>query len=233
MSRSSVAPAVTRGYAGRAQPRERRRTMSEHLPKRDVAAQLRDLARTVREQKWLILLCVVVTTAAAVVFTALQEPKYQATAKILLQDDNLAQALAGTGFSGTDPHRRAVTDAQLVPLPAVAERVSKTVKGSLATAAVSTSLNGDSNVLSVNVIDPSPTRAAILANAFAKQYLNFRADTNRTLVRSARVKLSARLAQLPRRSPQARVLRNQVRQLKLLASLQTGDAQVVSAAQPA
>jgi receptor protein-tyrosine kinase len=207
--------------------------MSEHLPKRDVAAQLRDLARTVREQKWLILLCLVTTTAVAVVFTALEQPLYQATAKILLQDDNLTQAVAGTGFGGADPHRRAVTDAQLVPLPAVAERVSRTVKGSLATAAVSTSLNGDSNVLSVIVTDPSPTRAATLANAFAKQYLSFRADTNRALVRSAIGKLSARLAQMSPRSPQARALSNQVRQLRILASLQTGDAQVVSVAQPA
>ena len=204
--------------------------MADDPTKRDVAAQVRDLARTIREQKWTILLCAVVTTAAAVGFTALQEPKYQATAKILLQDDNLAQALAGTGFGASDPRRRAATDAQLVPLPAVAERVSKEVKGGLATAAVSTSLNGDSNVLSVNVTDANAGRAAKLANAFAEQYIAFRRNTNRKRVRAALAKLNASLSQAPPRSAERRALRDQVRQLRLLASLQSGDAQVVSAA---
>ena len=178
------------------------------------------------------MVCVVVTTAAAVVFTALQEPKYQATAKILLQDDNLAQALSGTGFAGSDPRRRAVTDAQLLPLPAVAERVSRKVKGTLTTADVSTSLNGDSNVLSVDVTDPNAARAANLANAFAEQYIAFRADTNRKRVRAALAQVTARAAQASPKSPEGRALRNQVRQLRLLASLQTGDAQVVSRAVP-
>ena len=183
-----------------------------------------------REQKLLVIFCILATAFAATAYTATQKNKYQATAKLLLQQDNLSGALAGTGIGFQDPTRQAATDAQLVSLPAVAARVTKKVKKPLSAAAVSTSAGGDSNVLSVNVIDRDPKLAATFANAFAREYIAFRRDNNRARVKDALSTVKSQLSQLPKRSPRRAVLHGQIRQLQLLSSLQNGDATLIQPA---
>jgi receptor protein-tyrosine kinase len=197
---------------------------------RDLAAQVRDLARVVREQKWLILLCIAVTTAAAAARTAVETQRFQATAKLLLQQDTLSQTLAGAGLAPFDPTRQAATDAQLVSLPAISARVVKQLKQPLSTASVSASVNGDSSVLSVNVIDTKPARAAAIANAFSQQYIVFRRQANQARIATALKTLNARAAQTPKGQAGLATLHAQIKQLRLLKSLQTGDAQLIQPA---
>jgi capsular exopolysaccharide synthesis family protein len=88
-------------------------------------------------------------------------------------------------------------------------------------------------VVSVDATDPNPAFAATLANTFAEQYIRFRRDADRSKVNSA---LKLVQTQLARGSPaelagtQGRDLRKQAEQLKVLAALQTGNAELVQQA---
>jgi capsular exopolysaccharide synthesis family protein len=199
---------------------------------RDFGGQIRDLTRVLREQWWIIVLCAVLTTFAAAAYTSTQKKEYQATAKLLLQTDNLSSTIAGTSLPGVDPTRQAATDAQLVALPAVARRVTAQLKQPLSVTAVTTSAGPDSNIIGVTVTDRDPRRAALFANAFANQYIGFRRDTTRARYARALQAVQTRLAQARPNTPDATTLQAQAKQLKLLVSLQTGDAQVVQDATP-
>src|SRR5256885_1059732 len=107
--------------------------------RRDVAAQLREFWRVLREQWWLVAVCVVLAGFAAAAYSSSQQKIYESTAKLLLQPGDLGAAVTGTGIGPSDPVRQVATDTQLVSLPAVAGRVQKKLKQPLAPATVSTS----------------------------------------------------------------------------------------------
>jgi polysaccharide biosynthesis transport protein len=197
---------------------------------RDFGGQVRELTRVLREQWWIIVLCLVLTTFAAAAYTSAQPKQYETAAKLLLQSDNLSAALAGTGIGGVDPTRQAATDAQLLASPTVAARVQKQLRQPLTGASVHTAANGDSNILTVTVRDKRPPRAAKIANAFASQYIVFRRDTTKRRYQRALATIQTRLAQTRKNTPDYATLTGQAKQLKLLVSLQTGDAQLVQPA---
>jgi capsular exopolysaccharide synthesis family protein len=203
--------------------------------RRDVAAQLREFGRVLREQKWLVALCIIVAGFAAAAYSSSQQKIYESTAKLLLQTGDLGAAVVGTGVGASDPQRQAATDTQLVSLPAVGARVAKRLHEPLAPATVSTSQSGDSNIISVDVRDPNPKRAAAIANAFSSEFIRFRSEANKRRYLAALQTLEARLRQLPKHKSSAERtrLRQQAKDVRLLSSLQTGDAQVIQKALPA
>jgi receptor protein-tyrosine kinase len=204
--------------------------LDEQPSGRDFGGQIRDIARVLREQWWIILLCLVLTTFAAAAYTSTLKKEYEASAKLLLQPDNLGAVIAGTGVAGTDPTRQANTDAQLASSPVVAARVRKDLKGQAPPLAVQTNVNADSNILTVTVRDHDPPRAARYANAFAREFIGFRRDTTKQRYDRALRTVETRLAQTRKGTPDYATLRAQAKQLKLLVSLQTGDAQLVQPA---
>jgi tyrosine-protein kinase len=197
---------------------------------RDFGGQIREFARVLREQWWIILLCTILTAFAAAGYTSTQEKEYEASAKLLLQSDNLSSTIAGTGVGGVDPNRQTATDAQLLGSRVVAQRVAKQLKQVIPAGAVHTSTNPDSNVLTVVARDRSPRRAARIANEFARQFIIFRRDMTRARYNSALRTVQTRLAQTRPGTADFGALSAQVKQLKLLVSLQTGDAQLVQEA---
>jgi succinoglycan biosynthesis transport protein ExoP len=202
--------------------------------RRDVAAQLREFGRVLREQWWLVILCIVLAGFAAAAYSSSQQKIYESTAKLLIQPGDIGAAITGTGIGPNDPVRQVATDTQLVSLPAVAARVQKKMKQPLAPATVSTSQSGDSNVISIDVRDPRPNRAARIANLFANEYLAFRSEANRRNLQFALRTLQSRLSGLPKKGSSAdrARLRRQIKDFQLLQSLQNGDAQVIQQALP-
>jgi polysaccharide biosynthesis transport protein len=199
---------------------------------RDFSGQIRDLGRTLREQWWIILLCLVLTTFAAAAYTSTEHKEYEASTRLLLQTDNLSSTIAGTNVGGVDPTRQAATDAQLVSSPAVAARVRKQLKKPLDGASVRSVSNPNTNILTITARDRSPDRAAKIANAFAEQYITFRRDTTRARYARALKTVQTRIGQTRKSTPNYAALQAQAKQLKLLVSLQTGDAQIVQRAAP-
>jgi capsular exopolysaccharide synthesis family protein len=201
----------------------------------DVGAQIRNGLRILREQKWLVLLCLVLAAAASFAYVQSQRKEYRATAKVLFEQQNLTALLLNAGVVGGDPVRQAATDQQLAGLSTVQAEVARMLKLARLPDAVGASPQGDSNIVALNVEDRDPNLAASFANGYAKAYIAFRRDANQRRYRNLLGIVKARIAQTRRRdpkSPDLARLRDQARLLEQLSTLQTGDAQVVQTAGP-
>src|SRR5256714_8103294 len=93
------------------------------------SAEQQGLARyvsTLRERKWLIVLTVLITTAAAVLYVVTASKVYQAEADLLITPiDNSDPTLSGLGLisGSSDPTRDVETASKLVTSTTVAKRV--------------------------------------------------------------------------------------------------------------
>jgi polysaccharide biosynthesis transport protein len=89
--------------------------------------------------------------------------------------------------------------------------------------------------VSVSATDPKPRVAALLANAFAAEYVNFRQEADRAKIDEARRRIDRQVRDLSpedRAGERGRTLQSRAGQLRVLASLQTGNAEIVQAAKP-
>lgn len=184
-----------------------------------------------------MLLCVVAVTAAAVGVTALQKKQYTATASILFRDPQLDQKLFGAQFgpSESDPARQAATNLQLLSLPQVASLAAAKLHGTEqeVASAVAISPGGQSDIDTIQAADPSPARAATVANTYATSFIAFRRNTDRSTIQSAELLLRRQLATLPpseRDGALGLSLAERLNQEEVLASLQTGGAELVQPA---
>jgi capsular exopolysaccharide synthesis family protein len=143
------------------------------------SAEQQGLARyvsTLRERKWLILLTVLITTLAAVVYVITADKVYQAEADLLVTPvGNNDPTLSGLGLitSSSDPTRDVETASKLVTSTTVAKRVKaklhdprrpEDLLNSVSVAPVATS-----NIVAVTAEGSSPKQAQQLANAFAQE----------------------------------------------------------------
>ena len=190
-----------------------------------------------RRRIGLILLAVILTTAAAVGLALRQEKQYSASAQLLFRDPALDQKLFGSAFSAPyqDPVRQTETNLKLVSVRAVAARAARSLGGGLTagdvSSKVSTSESGQSDVASITATDTQAQRAADIANAFATQYIAFRRDADRAKIRGAQRVVNQQLKQSSGVSnAQRQALQRRAEDLKVLASLQTGNAELVQTA---
>ena len=129
-----------------------------------------------RRQKWIVLLPVVVVPLIALVASHSQQHLYQASADVLVNQQNpTAAALNLNTNVATPPDRYAATQASLARVGTVAQMAvnaanvpHRTAAGLLANSSVSADLNVD--LLKFSVTDPIPAVARRLANAYAKQF---------------------------------------------------------------
>jgi polysaccharide biosynthesis transport protein len=190
----------------------------------------------------LLLVCITVVPAAALVFSLTQNKEYTASASLLFRDPGLDQKLFGSSFfeQAEDPTRAAATNLRLVALREVAERTARSIDRPGMTAdvienSVKVSPEGESDIIAVEAVAESPQLAARIANTFARKYIAFRREADRAKVREAQQLVQARLDEL---SPEelvetaGRSLRERSRELEILAALQTGNAELVQAARP-
>src|SRR5919204_5425538 len=169
----------------------------------DLATQLRDFGRVLREQWWLVALCLVLSAAAAVAYAETRPRDYEASAKLLLQQDNPNSQLLGLGPQYIDPVRQAATDQQLATSGAVAARVARRLhlgpaRAEAVLSGAGASVSGDSNVLTITDRNRNPKLAARVANAFAVEYVAFRQDAAQARYAHALRDLERRVRQAPK-----------------------------------
>jgi succinoglycan biosynthesis transport protein ExoP len=198
------------------------------------------LTRVLRRRKVVAILCALIVPATALAYSYLQEKEYSASAQLLFRDPGFAQDLFGSSFftPSTDPDREAATNLRLVSLGVVAARTAHRIGGGLSRRDVSSkveaSSEGQSNVVGITATAASPRRAALLANTFAEEYISFRRAADRRKIDQTLAIITRQLAALSpvdRAGPQGQELRHQQRQLGLLRSLQTGNAELVQRAE--
>lgn len=219
-------------------PEQERRTVEPTEQKQEAGQglDLRTALITLRRRAWLIVLCFVVVTAAALGFSLAQQKQYSATAALLFRDPGFGQTLFGGADvqPTSDPTREAATNVNLASLRIVSQRTANALDHGLSATDVqskmSVSAEGSSNVVSVTATDPDPRIAQKLANTYAAQFVEFRRDADRAKVANARRLVSKsynRLSPTEQQSHQGRTLQNRMSQLETLQAVQTGNAEVV------
>lgn len=196
--------------------------------------------------------------AGAWAYSKLKEPVYEASARVLIQTDNLSTPLLGGPASGTDPARQRATDIQLVSTPAVGGRarrrpeVREEPEGANET--IDATAEGDSNVVQIRARSTRARRAPLLAQAIAEEFIRFRKQTTQRRYRATLSAVRRRIRTLSRRTKskgtgeldgaalfqrrleirqnkgELRKLRERARELAAVTSVQTGEAQVVQGA---
>jgi uncharacterized protein involved in exopolysaccharide biosynthesis len=204
------------------------------MDRRDVAAEVRRLGRMLRDQAWIVLICVVVAVGAAAIYESTKDTVYEAQSKVLLiQDDPNASLSGQTVF--LDPVRQRATALELITGPNVAARARRQLRTKKPIGPVRAAASGDSNVVTIFARNDSPVLAARTADAYAKQYVEFRRDAVRARYDQALADVRNRINRLERSgsaasADQLRQLRDQAEQLSLLASTRLPDATVIQRA---
>jgi receptor protein-tyrosine kinase len=200
---------------------------------------LRYVLMVARRRLPIFLACVVLVPLAAVVVSLLQKKEYSAQAVLLFRDPQFDQKLFGTSFvqSQPDPNREAATNLDLVSLPRVAALSAQRLRvltQQQVSSAVSVSSEGQSDLVAIQATWRTPAFAARLANTFANAFIDFRRSSDRSTIRGAEAPLRHQIAALPpasRNGALGQSLQQRLGQLSVLASLQTGNAELVQPAQ--
>jgi capsular exopolysaccharide synthesis family protein len=204
---------------------------------------LREVLTALRRRTMILVVVVVALPALALGYSVTAEKQYTATAKLLFRDPGFDSKLLGGGSvlsPSLDPAREAATNIGLVSLDTVAARASrsKAIRGRGLTpdeirAKVLVAAQGQSNVVTIGATDTDPVFAAKLANTIGQKYIAFRRDADRAKISQAVGLMSRQLASLTprqRKAVQGIELRAQLDQLRVLAALQTGNAELVQRA---
>ncbi len=193
--------------------------------------------------KWIVVPLVVIPTAAAFFLSHKQERMYQGTAEVLLQRQNLANALTNLpdpSTGSTDAIRLLETQASVARSINVAKLVvaadptaGVSADDVLARSKVAAERNAD--LLRFSVENPDPAKAILLSNQYAKAFTIYRGQLDTRAVQTAIRSVNKKLEAL--HSETSSTLRNSLEekkeQLDTLQALQTSNATVVNPARAA
>lgn len=144
---------------------------------------LRQYVETIRERKWLVLGCVLVTSFVALLYVLTATKQYEATADILVtpastSDDLLGQL--GVIRDSADPSRDIETAARVLDTTEAAKRTAQSLGLSEPSrdllAKITVQPVATSNVVGVTATEDSPEKAQTLANGFAQAAVDQRTD---------------------------------------------------------
>jgi tyrosine-protein kinase len=203
-----------------------------------------DYLRALRRRWWVVAWTAVVAGAAGFALSASMPKEYDGAAKLMLDNAQPVDVVRGTAPTRSlDPERDINTSVALVKTETVARRVKSDLAsrfdlGSKLTILqllrqVSVATQGSSNIVVVTARDRVPEQAAAIANAFAAEYVAFRRNSARAPYSQAAQEAESKLQSLPpteRNGPQGRALDENLRQLQIAATLQTGGVQLVDRA---
>jgi capsular exopolysaccharide synthesis family protein len=186
--------------------------------------------RVLRRRKFVILAALISVPLFAFVYSSAQTKEYTASATLLFESESEAGV--------TEASREAATNEALAALPAVAAKAAKELDASLSEVLGSVEVAGaneNANVTAIEATNESPERAAEIANAYSKAYIDFRRESDRSQIKESIAVLEARLEELsPTESGGAKgeLLREQLAQLEVEEALQTGKTSLVQEAGP-
>lgn len=205
--------------------------------RRDDGSVLRDWFSLLRRERLIVLTALVVVPLIAFTVSRRQQHLYQASATVLVNEQNpVAQALNRAPAVTTPPDRYAATQAKLARVGTVAARAVKeagvpkrTASELLANSSVSADLTAD--LLRFSVTDPVPNAARKLATAYARQFTQYRHKLDNAALAAAiadtRRKLDAHVVSGGLGSPIYRQLSAIERDLEELQALQIASSGAV------
>jgi capsular polysaccharide biosynthesis protein len=205
-------------------------SMPEPAPSNTPGQSLEPYVATLRRWWPLAAAIVLVATFAALVVSMARPKSYEATAKVLLGQQRQVDMVLGTGDYASDPERDLNTSVQLITLEPIADGVRRALdlneSASALVGRVTTAVDRNSNIVAISVRDAEAERAAVIANAFAAGYRDYRANAAQAAVQDAVASAQARLAQLES-GPESDALRRELTRLEVAQAFQTGGVQIV------
>lgn len=198
---------------------------------------LAGVVRTIRKRIVLVLIVPLVAGVAAYWITSGQPERYQATSSLLLRDRHLAEMVSGYSPPYRDPTREAETNLSLVSSVAVEDRVAEALPqlSDDVRDGVTVEQRGGSDLVSVTAKSSSSDAAALIANTWGEEYIALRREADRAQIAESIAGIERRLQSLSSEQSagaEGERLRDQRNRLELIASLQTGNAELFERATP-
>jgi capsular exopolysaccharide synthesis family protein len=200
---------------------------------------LEQVLGVLRRRVWWVVLCFMVTTAAAYGFSKHETKKYTATASLVFNNSQTNQQAAGLQAvgSGTSQQAQQNTNLKLVQL---GDMAAKTAGGlgqglteSKVKADLSVSAQSESNIVVVAATATTPKLAADIANTYTKRFVAEQQNANHVYYASALALVDKQLAALsPKQKvgPSGLALEGRAQSLGVLAELRNGNVEVAQAA---
>ena len=192
--------------------------VADQGPASDGSDGLREYLAVIGRHKLAVVLSVVVTTTAALLYSVNQSPLFESSASVLVTSGGAASVLSDIPgiSSSTDPTRFAATQVGLARLPEVARRtvaaagLKESAGAFLGRSSVAPQSEAD--ILQFTVSDGLSDRVAGLATTYARQFTGYRNELDVQAIRSTRASVAQTLAQLARQGQQRSALYAQLSQ---------------------
>lgn len=196
------------------------------------------LLAVAKRRALLILMCTLAAGLAALVFSLLQEPKYEASSSLLFREPKfglkVVRNLQTTAPSATDYARTAATNVELANQSAIADATAETMGDGFEPDQVESEVevenDGESDLIIVTATDPDPETAQRLANTYAEQVVAYRAATDRDQILSAKKRVDRIIGEADESADDLAQYERASRQLGILALVQTGNVEFVQSA---
>ncbi len=181
---------------------------------------------------------VLVVLASVAVFAIAHESKaksYTATASVAFQADTLSDAALNISTAtSSEPQREADTQVLIAHSAEVAQAVRSQLNVPSATGEllgeVKVEAAPTADVLNLIATTADPRASATLANAFAAQYIAFRARSQLAGISTAQAKIREQVAGLPAKSPERESLEQSLVRLGSLQAIAGGGANIIGRA---
>jgi uncharacterized protein involved in exopolysaccharide biosynthesis len=161
------------------------------------SASLRWTVRGILRSWWIVLLAAAVAVGGAIAYSKTRPTTYQATTSLLFNDDAYQQSVAG-GYNPIDAERRLKTSANVLGLPAVADKARQSLRDNPAFhpagVSVNTQYSTDANTMKIVATGRDRRAPALLANATADAFLAYRSAMGAQSLQEARQVLKEQIA---------------------------------------
>jgi succinoglycan biosynthesis transport protein ExoP len=197
---------------------------------------------TLRRRKWWVASITVLCLAASLAFSLTAHKQYSATAQLLVQPSVNASGLNVVQEPVTQTEVE--TELQLVTSAPVQQAVRNRLHS---TPAVSASEVGQTNVMAITAVSGTPSQAALVANLYANAFVQYQQSVARHSLATAEAQLSSQISSIGKQvsslrdkttSPEATallnqeaVLKEQLAQMQVSGSVDTGAVALVTPAQ--
>ena len=194
--------------------------------------------QTLKDRWWMVAIAMIGGAAIAFAFAVTSTKQYTAESSLLIRQSNLQTLIDPSAAQNSeDPARLAATNLLLVTSTAVAKNVQTALRTNESisdlTSQVSVSANPDADIITIQATDPSPERAARIANAFAVQFVAFERAQSQLQAAAGAVRLRNEIAALPADATAERAqLVQALRSVLALQAVTTGDATAIDTATP-
>jgi len=207
------------------------------------APSLRTYLIVVRRRKWWLALFALLGLAGSLAISFTEPKEYSATAQLLVQPSG---AVAFGAYQLPVTPTEVQTELQLITSAPVTEAVRQRLGSA---PAVSAAQVAQTNVISVSASGRSPSRAAIVANAYAQAFVSYRQSVASSNLATAEGKLQSQISALGTQVKslqskpgaaaevtalvnQQAVLKEQAAQTQVSGAVATGGVELVTPAQP-